>query len=385
MRSLILSLLVTAASIWAAGPVLAQVEKREIEEKKGRQVFNGKTLFEWTEDLKNPDPSVRERAIANLKFYGKEAYIAVPHILKALKDSDTSLRVNAVISLGFIGMDAKDRTEGIRLIIDLLRRDPQEIVRFQAARTLGRLASAAQMTYSDCAAAVPILATGLLRERTNWEIRAACAFALGSVGWDTNGPDPRAVTALIQALRTKEPSAETRVQELVALVIFGAAVNNQAKTLEQTTLMELLRSRQAQPDAVVIWAHMAMLRLTKGSEEHLQGISKFLKSNKADVREHAARALATLGLFNPPIPANSRIDDMVEALDNPKEVSNVQIWLLAALSKFGTEAKRALPQVEKLASNPDEGVKKAAIEARDNINNVKIKKDDLATPKRKTQ
>jgi HEAT repeat protein len=393
MRRVILSVLVVAASLWAAGPVLAQPEKREIDEKKGKEVFNGKTLFEWTEDLKNPDPGVRERAIANLKFYGREAYIAVPHILKALKDPDVSLRVNAVIALGFIGMDQKDRTDGVRAIVELLRRDPEGIVRFQAARTLGRLASAVQMTYSDCNTAVPILVMRL-KDTSSWEIRAAAAFALGSVGWDPNGPDPRAVTALIMALRTKESCAEVRVQELVSLVIYGAAVNNQAKAAEQAALLDLTKSRQdprqAQAESVVIWAHMAFLRLTSGSsqehnEEHLQGISKFLKSKKVDVREHAARAMATLGLFNPPILANSRIDDMIEALDNPKEVGNVQIWLLTALGKFGTDAKRALPQVEKLTHNSDQVVKKAAEQARDDINNVKVRKDDLTAPKKKTQ
>src|SRR5207302_2020375 len=84
----------------AALPIYAQPEKKEITEMRSSEKFNGKVMFDWMTDLKDKDVSVRERAIASLKVYGKAAREAAPLIIKAIKDPDMSLRVNAIITLG---------------------------------------------------------------------------------------------------------------------------------------------------------------------------------------------------------------------------------------------------------------------------------------------
>src|SRR5438132_3678021 len=68
-------------------PGYAQSEKKEIEQKRSSMPFNGKTMFEWMTDLKDKDVSVRERAIAALKVYGKEARDAAPTIIKSVSDT----------------------------------------------------------------------------------------------------------------------------------------------------------------------------------------------------------------------------------------------------------------------------------------------------------
>src|SRR3989442_268751 len=97
-------------------PSFAQAEKKDIEKKRSAERLNGKTMFEWMNDLKEKDPSIRERAIAALKAYGAEAREAAPAIIRAISDKDMSLRVNAIITLGFIGMEPKDRQAGINAL-----------------------------------------------------------------------------------------------------------------------------------------------------------------------------------------------------------------------------------------------------------------------------
>src|SRR5438552_2290189 len=104
---LVASVAATAVTVGAL-PVYAQPEKKDVEKKRSAERLNGKSMYEWMKDLKDKDPSVRERAIAALKVYGPEAREAAREIIKAINDKDMSLRVNAIITLGFIGMDEKD-------------------------------------------------------------------------------------------------------------------------------------------------------------------------------------------------------------------------------------------------------------------------------------
>src|SRR5205807_8913929 len=149
-------------------------------EMRSSEKFNGKVMFDWMTDLKDKDVSVRERAIASLKVYGKAAREAAPLIIKAIKDPDMSLRVNAIITLGFIGIDPKDRQSGIDALKGRLTTDEQQgIVRFQAIRALGRLGR-------DGYDAVPFLIRATQYSHC-WEIRAAAVSALASTGWDPAG------------------------------------------------------------------------------------------------------------------------------------------------------------------------------------------------------
>src|SRR5438876_5269076 len=76
-------LLATTAMLMQAWPAFAQPEKKDVERKRSAERLNGKSMFDWMKDLKEKDPSTRERAIAALKVYGKEAREAAPLIIKA--------------------------------------------------------------------------------------------------------------------------------------------------------------------------------------------------------------------------------------------------------------------------------------------------------------
>src|SRR5207245_1991401 len=64
-------LLAGIAILMQALPVDAEPEKKEVERKRSAERLNGKSMFDWMKDLKEKDPSTRERAIAALKAYGQ--------------------------------------------------------------------------------------------------------------------------------------------------------------------------------------------------------------------------------------------------------------------------------------------------------------------------
>src|SRR5216684_2472688 len=130
------STLVLAALLFGTallGHAQTGTKDKDIDQKRAQEKFNGKTLFEWSNDLRDKDLSVVQEAIAALKFYGSAARHEVPAILKAMGSKDVSLKVNAVITLGFVGVDPKDAETAVKELRRLLY-DPQLIVRYQAIR-----------------------------------------------------------------------------------------------------------------------------------------------------------------------------------------------------------------------------------------------------------
>jgi HEAT repeat protein len=315
------------------------------EMKKGAQIVDGKTMFEWMKDLKDRDPGVRVRAIHALEMYGPDAREAVPDILKALTDQyDTSLRVNAAIALGLIGFDAKYLESGVNALARRLTlAESQDIVRFQSARALGRIGP-------DAKPAIPYLVNSV-KDNKSSEIRGSAAFALGSAGWDRNGPDARAIHALLHALN--DVSHDVRMEALFSLIVLGPPEKLIDKTAERQRLESLAQDKSK---VVQIWSRVAVMRLDKVSPHYLQPITKLLKDPDVRVRVHAARAFAIMGKD-----AKSAVRDLIDAL-NDKD-PDVLVWVCIALGEMRDAAQEALPKLEELTNHQEQRVKQAASEA----------------------
>lgn len=337
----------------AQGQVVPHADAKTPDMKKSAQAFDGKTMYDWMNVLKKEtDPGARIRAINALKFYGVEAREAVPLILKALHDSDASVRVNAVIALGLIGFDAKDLAEGVNALKSMLNPREEGIVKYQAARALGRLGP-------DAAPAIPGLLLAI-RSTVSSEIRQAAAYALGSAGWDSQrGPDSRAINALLAALQ-QDRSAEVRMEALFSIIVLGPPLQRVEKDAERRALEVHTRDKSK---IVQIWARVALMRLDKVSPHHLEPIAKLLKDPEMRVRMNAARAFAIMGQD-----AKANVRDLVYALDD-KEL-DVLIWVCIALGQMRDGGQEALPKLEGLAEHQDPRVKQAASEA---IGNIKAK------------
>jgi HEAT repeat protein len=373
-----------------AGPAQQKKDKdqpkpgdaKEPEKKKSNEVFNGKTLFEWTNDLKNTDPSVRGKALAAIKVYGaagQEYGQTVSQVIKALGDADVSIRVNAAITLGFIGLPDSHARDGVRALMALLNpyNEKQSIVRFQALRALGRIGSAGTPeVFNSCA-----LAISLLKDPC-YEVRAAAANALGNIAWDPDGSGFQ-LNAYHNLLSTFNDScAEVRLQAVVSIIVVGRKMRETELVHTKSALLRLTSEKQ--PDHINIWARVALMQIENtASEQHLLAIVKYLKSKALDSRIHASRALATLGMLK--LDYKSRVKDLIEVLDNKKEDATVKYWAISALGNLYEEAKESLPVLRGLDKDPDPLIPLVAKEAIEKITTKRRDVADMADPKKKKQ
>jgi HEAT repeat protein len=355
-------------------PPKDQLQQKDIEKRRSAELVNGLAMDAWIDALrKDKDPSVRLRAVATLKAYGSAAKVAIPDLLKCLTEPDASMRVNACITLGFLGFDDRDIPNAVEKISRLLE-DHQGIVQYQAALTLAKLGTAANP-------AVPKLAA-LTNSKISWEIRAAAAAALGSVGYSMDkgadgqpkGLDGRAMGALINTLR--DPCMEVRFEALRSLLFLGRPATTADKGREDAALRLLYTDKH---EKVAIWSRVVFMRINSVSEDHLSAIAKFLKpprgdASKADTlkavegRVEALKAFATIGYD-----AKSKVDDIMNCLDDKD--SYVQIWAIAAISQMKDAGAKAIPMLEKLETTPtsDSTVKEAAKSAIERLGGGKKK------------
>ncbi|HEV3078392.1 MAG TPA: HEAT repeat domain-containing protein [Gemmataceae bacterium] len=348
-RLLLGSALAAALVMLAALPVRAQGEKKEVEKKRSAERLNGKSMYEWMKDLREKDPSIRERAIAALKVYGAEAREASREVIKAINDRDMSLRVNAIITLGFIGMDAKDRQDGINALKGRLS-DNQGIVRFQAASALGRLPK------GDAYDAVPQLITAT-RDTSCWEIRAAAVTALGHAGFDPGGDtfDLNAFHALLEAAR--DSCVEVRLQTVISLINFGTPGRQADYNTLQRILTTLQKDKQKR---VAILAGVALMRIQRPDDpktqkyidKELGPIGKLLRDPELQTRTMAARAIGFVGEK-----AKSQVPELIDALSDLEP--QMVVLTIQALGNIGPAASNAYNALKRLEQNPDPAIRDA--------------------------
>jgi HEAT repeat protein len=308
-------------------------------------------MFEWKNDLKDKDPSIRERAIAALKVYGPEAREATHDIIRAINDKDMSLRVNAIITLGFIGMDEKDRQEGINALKGRLSSDNQGIVRFQAASALGRLPN------GDAFVAVPELITAT-RDASCWEIRAAAVGALGHAGFAPGGSfDLNAFHALLKA--TEDKCVEVRLQAVISLINFGTP-GRPADYNALQGVLKTLRNDKKEHKRVAILARVALMRIRppegpqtqKYIDEEMVPIGKLLRDPELQTRTMAARAIGFIGEK-----AKSQVPELIDALSDLEP--QMVLLTVQALGSIGPAASNAYNALKRLEQNPDPAIRDA--------------------------
>lgn len=331
-------------------PVFAQGEDSHI--------IGGKNLKQWIVEIRNGDPGVRENAIRTVPLFGKEARKAGHALVTELADHDTSLRVNAIIAIGQIGLDAEDIEAGVKGLGKLLANDSQHINRMQAAIALGQLGP-------DARAALPQLCSAVRDTYNSWETRRAAAVALRFVAPSKDGPDPKAIHALVRA--ANDICAKVRLEALMSLIYLGRPFQKADLESEKLALQRLIRDRDL---LVGLWARVALMRIDKISETHIRVLGQMLRSTNLAYRLNAANAL---GMIGPE--AKSQVPDLIEALGDKDET--VIGAAITALALMGDEARRAIPTLTKLAESKNEVLSGLAKEAVKSINtNAKPKKAD---------
>ena len=311
----------------------------------------GKSLEQWTDELKSIDPSIREVAAQTLPLFGSMARRAVPQLTAILGDPDASVRVNAAIALGSIPIEDKD----VKVVVDKLNTrlqfENQAIARFHLTMLAGQLGPDARQVIG--------WVERVSADTNSWEIRKAAVWALSRLGAGTSGtpPDSRAFRALIDRLNhAKEPSVQVRLESAIAIVMLGQPDPKDFKAVD-VALRERISTRN-EDDAVKIWSAMAIMAINnKVEEQYLGQIVQFFKSPKMTTRVQAIRAIGEVGPQ-----AKSRVKDLADMLQDPEPP--VVVNAIMALLAMGEVANSAVRDLEVVAEkHKDELIRKIAKEA----------------------
>lgn len=304
--------------------VFDQNKKADMAPSYTREV-GGRPLSEWMTDLKNIDPSVRERALRAIPLFGPPASQAVPIILDRCLDRDASPRVRAIGALGMMEIADKDLPKVIETIAKRISDDPQSAIKYQAMMTLSRF------DIDQGKPAIPALVR-MAEDPTTWETRKLAVSLLGKYGYDAmRGPDVRCLKAMVGAL--KDPSMAVRQEAVYGLAVLGRPFD---PAMAQSVEKALNTMTENKDKGISIWAHVGMMNLTRADSTHLKPIMKSLKDKDPQVRMLAVRAMGTLGKL-----ALFGLPELIETLeDKEAEVQYTTIWAIAAM---GSSADKAVP------------------------------------------
>jgi hypothetical protein len=106
----------------------------------GRKPYEGKTVAELRQMLRDPSPAVQAQGAFGLSRMGPAAKDAASDLIDSLK-KDPFVRQNAALALGAIGPEAA--SDSVPALVELLH-DSEWTVRRQAAAALGELGPAAR-------------------------------------------------------------------------------------------------------------------------------------------------------------------------------------------------------------------------------------------------
>jgi HEAT repeat protein len=326
-------------------------------------------------------PHARAAAARALGGIGPRASVAVPRLIEAMHDRREPTKTDggdvyypvsfaAIGALGAIGPEAKEATAPLAEFLA----DPNPWVRSTAAEALGNIGPGA-------AAAVPAL-TVALRD-THEELPCRAAKALGAMGpaareaipeivallarldGDINGArreividalgeiGPLAVPALTIAYRRAD--AEHRSRFVLAL----GAIGTQA-THVVPTLIAALEDSETSVRLAALAALCPGFPFALGADPHVEAaipaLGRALKDRVAEVRQHAALALFTIGPR-----AEATVPALIEALaDRHADVRKEAAWALFAI---GPPARAATKALSEATRDRDWAVRVAAAKA----------------------
>jgi HEAT repeat protein len=236
------------------------------------------------------NPSARVDAILELQTSGLgESSIAIPPLVKALRDADARVRAAACAALGQIGAEAIASESGGNTVRDAVTallyslRDPEPGVRAAAANTLGYLmASGKVVERVDLASVVATLIEGLSERDADYRLatlRALSAVALVSPG----GPPEELATAL------EDESPENRAAAVAAIVSFRRGLDPWIPRLFEIMEHDAPAVREACERA------MARIRTTALSTESVPVLTAVLRSENPRARAVTCSLLMQFG------------------------------------------------------------------------------------------
>jgi HEAT repeat protein len=349
----VLAMLISSNLVAQTTPPPSSVDPKKPTMPEPPKEFNGENLDQWIKKLSSKDASARDAALKVIPAFGEPAKKAVKDMVPLINDYDNTVKVSAMLILASLQLDEEAMKTQRTAIISRLRghiETPSGILRLHACMCIARFGP-------DAANCIPALSTAL-KDTTSFEIRKAAAQALGAVGMAETldkGPSIVAISALTNQLG--DSAIAVRVEVLQALVVLGPPIDAKVSAELQRVLLSRLKAENEK--ALQIWLRVCLMRLDPSllTEENITFISKLLKDPK--LRIAAAEALGYMGKA-----VKSRLFDLVEGLksDKPEDLPFVAMCL-SAIAGMGTDAKPAIPDLERLAAHKDEFIKANAKQA----------------------
>jgi len=107
-------------------------------------------------------------------------------------------------------------------------------------------------------------------------------------------------------------------------------------------------------NVVQIWTRVALMRMDKPSEQHLDAIAKFLKNTDANLRTNAARALGSIGRE-----AKTQVSELLRASNVEQDLTTL-FWMIDSLGHIGQGALPAVPELKTFLTHKEPAIKEAA-------------------------
>jgi HEAT repeat protein len=303
-------------------------------------LVSGKDLEEWIREMSDRDPSKRTLAVLAIPSFGPDSQLAVPALLNRLRDGDVSPRVRAVMVLRAVAVADEDAPKVVTALANRLAgqdREPQTATRYEITLTLGRF-------IKEGGPAIPALARAVQTETGSWEVRHQCVQLLWRIARDPqNGPDPRAVKALLAASQNEYVHL-CKLEILQGLGALGKPTDPSLAAKVQHALGNAARSTTK---AYALWGLVGLVQFDpQNAEPSLKAIAKYLKSPNAETRNQAAQALGLLG-----DKAKSRVPDLLDLLDD--RASPVAYGACAGLASIGDASPKVVAALVALLEHKD--------------------------------
>jgi len=300
--------------------------------------------------LADKDAPVRQAAVLALQDGGAAVQDVVPALLKAIDpktEADVKVRDYAAYVLRNVEPNADIVAKVTKALDDQVRE-----VRFSAAYALSHYGDKAKSSVDAIGAAL------LANNHEGW-VGGKLAEAM-----ERMGPEKKVVSVFRKSLEDPNQDKSVKLKIIEALGKFAAG--GKAATPELMGTLNDVNSDQYVRAAVV---------KTFGSigpeKEIVAGLSGALQDEYPFVRQESADALYKFGPK-----AKDAVPDLIGALGNPNEGSNIKLAFVKTLGNIGKGAKAAIPVLQSIVDDKNENSQELKKNAADAIKAINQKERD---------
>jgi HEAT repeat protein len=282
-----------------AAVATSQTPAKDKESPGGSKEVAGKSLQDWVKMSSNPDPAVREQAVAVLANFAvdikKDREIS-RYLLNRLdkQENDSTVRIALIDLAGAMELEDPDDPKEAPRILTKWAVDGVSALRLHSLEALGRYGPKAY-------GFIEALNVDKVMRDTSYQIRVAVAQVLGRIGHNDAGPSPIALSILSMTL-SKDISAPVRLSALQSLFALGPPLKN-GSDVSKKILDEMKGRIGAMKGAtasendrqIELWCRLVIIKFGGDLDEQLNAIAQHMTDKEIAVRLQAVEVLGLVG------------------------------------------------------------------------------------------